>query len=85
MVFECPPLENGKYLLKIVDNDGDNIKLKVVSSNEKAYLNDNHKQTIQLITYGLENYYFCLWYPLFLFAFLISIYPFVRSEFDEKK
>ncbi len=85
MVFECPPLKNGKYLLKIVDNDGDNIKLKVASANEKAHLKGDLKQTLQLITYGLENYYFCLWYPLFMFVFLVSIYPFVGGNNNEKK
>lgn len=85
MFFEFPPLEKGKYLLKISDEDGDPITLSRAYSDGNAYLKNDKEHTVRLVTYYSDNHYFYLWYPLFMFVFLITLYPFVRGEEYEKK
>ena len=86
IVFEFEELEIGKnYLLKIIDLDGDDLELATTKSNDKNYVLDNDTKTLQLVTYYRENAYSYLWYPLFLFAVLYTIYPFIwRKQKYEK-
>lgn len=85
MFFEFPPLKKGKYLLKIIDEDGDPIPISMASSDGNAYLKDDNKHTIRLIFYYSKDHYFYLWYPLFMFTFLIILFPFIRGDYFEKK
>lgn len=84
MFFEFPPLKKGKYKLSIKDNDGDPIRLYVTKATDNSYLDNNSSKTLQLVTYHYESYYFYLWYPIFLFTFLFTIYPYIWSDKNEK-
>lgn len=87
MFFEFPYLEKNKiYTLFITDNDGDNIDLAIVNSDNKSYVENKKDKTMQLITYYKKTSYSYLWYPLFVFVFLFTIYPFIwGGKKDEKK
>lgn len=84
MFFEFIPLKKGKYKLIIKDKDDDPLRLYTGNSVDKNYINGDEKNTIKLITYYKENNYFYLWYPIFVIAFLITIYPFVWGDKNEK-
>ena len=86
MFFEFEELEkNGKYTFIITDLDGDDLELATVKSTENNYLINDNAKTLQLVTYYRENAYSYLWYPLFLFALLYTIFPFVWEERKNEK
>lgn len=86
MYFEFPFIEKDKfYTLVITDLDNDNIELPVVNGSNKSFIEDNEDITMQLITYSKKASYSYLWYPLFMFVFLFTIYPFVFGGKNEKK
>lgn len=84
MFFEFPDIKKGTYNLIIKDEDGDDLYLPCTKSNSLSYFKGNEAKTLKIVISYKDNYYFYLWYPLFLLAFLITIYPFVWEDKHEK-
>lgn len=86
MFFEFEELtKNQNYTLIIEDLDGDDIELGTVKGDGKDYLLDNPNNSLQILKFAHENNYMLFWYPLFLFAVLFILYPFVWRKENEKK
>ena len=85
MYFEFTPLDVGNYKLIIEDLDGDSLELITSKATKEASLKNDNSRTLKFVTYYRDNYYFYLWYPVFLFAFLFTIYPFIWGDMNEKK
>lgn len=86
MFFEFPFLEKNEfYTLIITDLDNDNVELAIVNNNNnKSFLLNNENASMQLVTYYKKASYSYLWYPIFIFVFLFTVYPFIFGGKNEK-
>ncbi|MBR3230228.1 MAG: hypothetical protein IKF91_05340 [Bacilli bacterium] len=84
MLFEFEPIKSGKYRLVIKDLDGDSIDIAVTKKSKYNYI-DGDNNALKFVTYYREPYYFYIWYPIFVWTFLFTIYPFVWNGDKNEK
>lgn len=85
LIIGFDQINAGKYIVAVKDLDNDPVELMTTAASDTAYLKEEKAKTLKFATAHLENNYFYLWYPVFIFAFMFTIYPFVwQGDKNEK-